>query len=930
MDLLDRLRPRWRHPDPAVRAAAVRDMTDADGERLGSVATDDPDAGVRRIAIRRLADAALLERVAAEDADPSLREVAAERLRAVLLDVAVSGAPVEECEAALARLVEPRQLAQAAASAAHAPVRSAALARVSGDRALRDVVRTAADPAIRAAALVRIEDPAVLRGIAVSEGSPELGLQALEHVADPAALDAIAGTRTAPKAVRQRARAMLAELAGERPVLGLKEARARQQELSNLVHTLRATADPASAAARVEEALREWDAIARAVAPKPDVADAFAAACDAILEDAGSLARRHAAAEQARAAIAESLAARAALCERVEADAGDAGTPRALGEVRAAWSRLAPVPDDEGVPLWRRFSAACEAAAARHQAWRANEARVAELARAVDEAEALADAPGPASKAWKEVERRWTSLDRSAGDRDRVDELERRFAAARDRLRARRAEGEQRRAEVERQNLARLEALCGRARDAAAAETLRPAVGRRELEALEAALGDLGPLPGSERRAAWTERLTEAREALLRRVAQAEQTEEWRRWANVAAQEELIARVEALLEAKDLAEGTRQLVRLQEEWSAVATASPDKSQALWERFRTARNELRRRCDAYMAENLEKKRALCVEVAGAGDSTSWNETAELVRRAQAAWKEIGPVPGKHAKAIWQQFREPCDRFFARRKEHFDRIDAERGENAKQKVALCEQAEALADSTDWDATTDAMKRLQAEWKRGGPPPRDRADALWARFKTACDRFFDRRSRRHELAREEAIRKAHALCDGVEALVERLRSDAPADDGVGRAIDEAWSEWIRLGLGGGDEARALDARLRAACEAVATLRPDALAGTRFDPDATRKRREKLCARLEALAGEDAAAPRATSLQDLALALREKLAANTIAGGAGRGGGVGKQDVAREVERIAASWATLGPPLDDAARALAERFERARARVR
>ena len=83
---------------------------------------------------------------------------------------------------------------------------------------------------------------------------------------------------------------------------------------------------------------------------------------------------------------------------------------------------------------------------------------------------------------------------------------------------------------------------------------------------------DLGPLPPDERRAAWTERLSDARDRLLRRVRQEEETEEWRRWANVAAQEELIRRVEALLETNDLAEGTRQLGKLQTDWSAVATA----------------------------------------------------------------------------------------------------------------------------------------------------------------------------------------------------------------------------------------------------------------------------------------------------------------------------------------------------------------------
>jgi hypothetical protein len=62
------------------------------------------------------------------------------------------------------------------------------------------------------------------------------------------------------------------------------------------------------------------------------------------------------------------------------------------------------------------------------------------------------------------------------------------------------------------------------------------------------------------------------------------------------------------------------------------------------------------------------------------------------------------------------------------------------------------------------------------------------------------------------------------------------------------------------------------------------------------------------------------------MALALRERLATNTIGGGQSASMA---RDAAREVDRISASWALLGPALDDDARALAERFARARDRA-
>jgi len=926
MDILERLRPRWRRSDPEVRAAAVREMGAQDQARLEAIARSDPDARVRRIAIKKLDDAERLAGLAQGETDEAVRAFAAERVREIRAAVARSNGSLADCEAALARLSDERSLAAIAMTAAHDAIRHAALARTRGDRALRDVVRNAADPAIRRAALARIEDAAILRSIAVGDGPPDLALQALERITDVDTLRAVADSRTAPKSVRQRARALLPAVAGDRPPIGTKEGRARQLELCLAVERLIGARDLVRAAEQVRVVQREWADVARGVEPREDVARRFHKACEATLADAGSLARRRADAETAKSALQEDLAARTALCERVEGLA-DAAARSALDDAVAAWQRLAPVTNDQDAAVARRFRLACESATARHQRWTAREALRAKLEAVVVEAEALAAAaPLPAEETWQALEKRWVTLLSSAAGSPDVVALQGRLASAGEQLAGRRHEADARRAEAQRENVARLEALCIRLHDLANAESLDAKVARRQLQVAEAAAADLGPLPPSERRPAWAKRVSEARDQLLRRIRQLEETDEWRRWANVAAQEEIIRRVEALLESNELAEGTRQLGRLQDEWAQVASATAGKAQGLWDRFRAARNELRRRTDTYLAENLAKKRDLCARVAGLGESTAWNETAELIKRLQAEWKDVGPVPARHAQALWQEFRAPCDRFFARRKEHFARVDGERRASATAKTALCEQAEALNDSTDWDGTTTVMKRLQAEWRQSGPLPRAQGEELWQRFRTACDRFFDRRSRRDELAREALLQQARAICDELGALATALEGeDAPAAEQTGKTVDEAWAAWLRLDVATLEGAQPLVERLHATCRQIAAAQPECLRGTRLDPEATRVRREKLCVRLEKLVDAAPQAPRERSLQELALALRERLATNTIGGhDASRG-----RDTAREVERISASWAQQGPMLDDDARALAERFTRACARA-
>src|SRR5437868_15021222 len=102
MDVLDYIRPRWRRSDPDVRAAAVREMGAAEQRRLEAIARSDPNARVRRIAIKKLDDAEALDALAARETDEDLRAFATERAREVRTALASSDAPVAQCEAALA------------------------------------------------------------------------------------------------------------------------------------------------------------------------------------------------------------------------------------------------------------------------------------------------------------------------------------------------------------------------------------------------------------------------------------------------------------------------------------------------------------------------------------------------------------------------------------------------------------------------------------------------------------------------------------------------------------------------------------------------------------------------------------------------------------------------------------------------------------
>jgi hypothetical protein len=72
--------------------------------------------------------------------------------------------------------------------------------------------------------------------------------------------------------------------------------------------------------------------------------------------------------------------------------------------------------------------------------------------------------------------------------------------------------------------------------------------------------------------------------------------------------------------------------------------------------------------------------------------------------------------------------------------FAQLEDTQSEARALKEQLVKEAEALATSKDWSSTATAFKRLMDRWREAGRTSRADDDALWARFKTAQDSFFN----------------------------------------------------------------------------------------------------------------------------------------------------------------------------------------------
>jgi hypothetical protein len=308
---------------------------------------------------------------------------------------------------------------------------------------------------------------------------------------------------------------------------------------------------------------------------------------------------------------------------------------------------------------------------------------------------------------------------------------------------------------------------------------------------LEKRWKEAGPVPKND-----AEELYKSYRALLDRFYEdkrkAFEMQRLDRQRNLELKTAICERAEALLQEENINEAARQLNQLHDEYKSLGPVPRDQQEALWQRFKASSDTIydkkREYADTYkkqLQENMELKQALCLraESYAVFESESikgWNQSTKELLAIQEEWEKVGALPREVAKDINRQFWANFKQFFANKNKFFEALDAERADNLKRKEALCEQAEALAASDDWEATTEKLKELQQEWRGIGPVPEKQKDSIYARFKAACDSFFDRKRNRRsseDQAQVANLKEKEDICAQIEAMAKAGNPDLEA---------------------------------------------------------------------------------------------------------------------------------------------------------
>ena len=271
---------------------------------------------------------------------------------------------------------------------------------------------------------------------------------------------------------------------------------------------------------------------------------------------------------------------------------------------------------------------------------------------------------------------------------------------------------------------------------------------------------------------------------------------------NLEAKEAFCEAAEKLSENENVVSAFHELQKLHEQWKEYGPVAKEKREDIWNRFKAATAVINKRYQAHFeglkeqqADNLTKKTELCekTEEIAAREITNtagWNAASKEIEEIQAAWRKIGYATKKDNQKIYDRFRAACDAFFTRKREFYSGIKDNMNDNLEKKLSLIEQAEALKSSTEWKKATDQFIALQKQWKEIGAVPRKKSEALWKRFRAACDEYFAARD-----ANAGGENDFYGNLRAKRKVVEDIQAYEPAADAAAngeamRAFQERWS--------------------------------------------------------------------------------------------------------------------------------------------
>jgi len=355
------------------------------------------------------------------------------------------------------------------------------------------------------------------------------------------------------------------------------------------------------------------------------------------------------------------------------------------------------------------------------------------------------------------------------------------------------------------------------------------------------------------------------------------------REANLAEKRRIIAELAAMsTDTDNVNRRYNEAKELQERFLTIGEVPATEASAVWKEYQDAREhfydqlkvnkELR---DYDFKKNLAEKQLIC------GQAEALNAEPDVIvafRRLQELhdkWREVGPVSKELREDLWTRFKDASAAVNKRYQAYFEERKARETANEEAKTALCEKVEALDFSSlktyaAWDEMTKEIMQAQADWKLIGFASRKANNALFARFRAVCDRFFAEKGAFFKQMKDtlaENLAKKSALADRAEALMDSTDWRRTTDELV--ALQK---EWKQIGAVPKKHSDAVWQRFMKACDTFFDRKKQNTGGIRSAEQANLAAKQEILARLREMSGDDAPDMERKAVADELRTLRDK----------------------------------------------------------
>ena len=667
MTLFDRLfKPKWQSADPQTRKQGLQELTSSD-PILAQLARSDADPGLRRAALARLSDLALIQKVAENDPEAGVREYAQARFRNLLCGKDEQSPALEHRLSVLAQGL-PTELAEF-------------------------LTQHAAEPQLRLAALQQTQNAHLHSDLAINDPALDVRLQALEKIQDLALLQRVAKhTRNRDKRISRKAQERADALSAE------QQRAERIEQLSQEMEQLVWDGETGPNVARFAKLEQEWQTLA---------AQASAATQQRYAHRARALQCSHG--KPAWPTAVPGKACASGLEQLLDSGplAAVSLDDKALAAITQDWQMLdAPQPHDvESQRLARQFEQLQQNIRQHMQDQRQNQKATQQRQAVLQAAQQLLDKPGQITAAdIRAVQQRWQRLPVA---QPTLEHLHTEFNTLNDKLEARL----QRQVQQKDQELAEIQNLI---------EQLQTALDTGELQ--QAMNFDQQARARLDQNISLSRaQMADFRHQLRDCAAAIDKLRSWRRWGTNQAREHLCEQVEALIgDASDPTELAKQIRAARAQWKALGNDEKNVPRALWKRFNNACEQAYEPCKRYFEaqaqerqHNRQQRIALCEELERLNNDTDWDgqldwrAMSRLERDFSNRWRQLGPVNRADKKTLDQRYHEARSRLSARLKPALER-------DFNRRKGLIKRVENLLENHDLQTAIDGVKKAQAEWQ------------------------------------------------------------------------------------------------------------------------------------------------------------------------------------------------------------------------